>query len=475
MIYSFIILSLFLKSSYSIPKLVRSSAIDLTEQMEHSPKSIVFVSDDENLINFAYPAIKKYKDQVKFFLTSPSEVPSSFCTANLSIIAFKYTKPWKIDSPPLDSTSLSYWVQRVIDPSHYTIALPQQLEKILEGSSPALFEIYDKDPKLAKIDEKDEITIFESKSSLFKNFNIIIKPGLYAFRPQDKSFIPYNGSFALQTSSHLTHYSLIDTSSKRIVISFIIREWDQEASKEYELLKQLSDIYGCEKYYYTLVDVSYAQKLFRRIGIHSIEKPVFIVSDTFSNPPQKWIYNQTEYGEINIQSLDKFVSEVIANHVTPTVISEPIPDYSKENISSVQTIVNSNFADLVYDDSCETVVMFTKELKAKTNILIMLFKAIAKVLDNKYTKFYFFNITKNDIPNEVPISSNYPMVIMWPAGMKDQPKIFAGEITFQGVFDFVKECASHKIATPKFDIKQVLQSIPEKFHRKGKEEESKDL
>lgn len=473
MIYS-LILFLFTKNSYSVSKLIRSSAFDITQQMENSPKSIVFVSDDENSIEFAYSAIKEYKDQVKFFLTSPSEVPSSFYTTDPSIIAFKYTKPWKIESPPLDSTSFSYWVQRVIDPTHYTIALPQQLEKILDGSTPVLFNIYDKKPQPAKITEKDEITVFESKSSLFQNFNIKVSPGLYAYRPQDKHLIPYNGSFSLQVSSQLTYYSLIDPNSNKIIIAFIIDEWGKESTDQYELLEKLSNLYGCDKYYYTLIDSTNAHKLFKGIGIYSIKRPICVISDT-SNPHHRWIYNQTTDGEIDFESLKKFVSEVVSNQREPTVISEPIPDYQKVNYSSVQPIVNSNFGDLVYDDTYETVVMFIREENKKSKILLIFFKAIAKIIDNKYTKFYTFNVTNNDMPNDVPEATTYPMVVMWPAGKKDQPKVFSGEITFQGVFDFVKECASHKLAIPKFDLKEVLQSITEKVSKIIKKEEKQDL
>lgn len=467
-------LSLFCKYSYSISKLVRESAIEITQKLEQSPKSIVFVTDNENSLDFSYSAINEYKNQINFYLTSPNEVPSSFYTTDPSIIVFKYTKPWNIEPPPLDSTSFSYWVQRVIDPTHYTIALPQQLEKILKGTNSVLFEIdggSKKDPKMTE----NEITIFKSKSSLFKKFQSHIQPGLYAYRPQDKRMIPYNGSFALQVSSPLTHFSLIDKNSNKYTIAFIIDEWGEKCSEQYDMLEKLSNTYGNERYYYTLINTPNASKLFRGIGIYSFDRPIFIVSNISSDPPLRWIYNKTAEGEVTLESLKKFVSEIESNQKVPTIISEPIPNYSKENPPAVQPIVNLNFADLVYDDSCETVVMFVANDNIQSKLLAIVFKAVANILDNKYTKFYTFNVTKNDIPEDVPDVSTYPMCIMWPAGKKDQPKVFSGEVTFKNVFDFIKECASHKIAIPKFDPKQVVQSITEKINKLLKKEQKEDL
>ena len=51
-------LLLFIKGVFSTtPKLVRLSALDVTQKLEQSPKSIVFVSDDDDLLKFAYPVI----------------------------------------------------------------------------------------------------------------------------------------------------------------------------------------------------------------------------------------------------------------------------------------------------------------------------------------------------------------------------------------------------------------------------------
>ena len=57
-------LSLFCKYSYSISKLVRESAIEITQKLEQSPKSIVFVTDNENSLDFSYSAINEYKNQI---------------------------------------------------------------------------------------------------------------------------------------------------------------------------------------------------------------------------------------------------------------------------------------------------------------------------------------------------------------------------------------------------------------------------
>lgn len=464
---SIIFLSLYFTNSFSLSnKLVRLSALDVTQKLEQSPKSIVFVSDDEELIKFAYPAIEKYKDQVQFLLTSPDQVPSSFYTTNPSIIPFEFTKPLKIDSPPLDSASFSYWVERIIDPTHYNIALPIQLIKILDGSIPALFEINKCDTETKKVE--NGLTIFKTTSSLFQKFNIKVNTGLYVYRPQDRQLIPYNGSFALQSFSRLTHFSLIDPNSTKIILAFVVDEWGNKTTKQYELLENLSYIYGCDKYYYTLVDIPKAQKLFKGTAIHEIKKPIFIMCDISSSFPRKWIYNSTE--DSNFETLKEFVSEVISNKKTPTIISEPVPDYNSSNNSVIQRIVNSNFADFVYDDTWETVVMFEQDGNMKCKLFLQLYKAIAKILGSKYTRFYIFDVTKNDIPPEVPEVTYYPMVMMWPAGMKDQPKVFSGEYNFQGIMKFIKECASHKLSVAKFDTNQILQSINEKVNKLKKKE-----
>ena len=418
-------------------KLEPKTSQEATKEMESSEKSILFITHNLSSIDFAKEAFNKYNGQIKFILSPPEEVPKTFYIANPTIIPFHRTKPVKIEQPPHDSKSFVYWVERVINETHYNVVLPQQLKSILTGPIPALFQI--DSPSKPPENVPNNITLFLSNSKLFSQFNIDIKEGYYVFRPQDQQFIPYNGSYFQQIYSPLTNINDVKNDESRLTLGFVVEKYGNQTKSQSEILSNLYEIYG-EKYLYLFLFNDENSLIAKNAPEMSLPTPFFLILNISSHPHVRWVLSE------NIDSLDhitKFINSVENKEISPTIVSEPeVPFDPNENLHK---LVSTTFEEYVYDDSYEAVVIFLNEELVGFRRYAVL--ALTSVLKFEYLRIFYIDVSKNDLPLNVPQIYNYPGIIVWPAGKKDEPIIFKNDnfdLIKNDILDFIFNCISKK-------------------------------
>lgn len=139
-----------------------------------------------------------------------------------------------------------------------------------------------------------------------------------------------------------------------------------------------------------------------------------------------------------------------------TIIDKNIEKYSK---LSIQKVVGKTFNELVFDDYYETIVLFTSPNSTKYKFFKPIVNAVAYLLNKTGFRFFYMDVSKNDVPESVPPLKKFPTLILWPAGHKDEPIIYDGNNTFIDVLNFVHKYAGHKIKLPRYDLDSVKEKL----------------
>ena len=429
-----------------LPKLYASA---LTEFLVTHPKTIAFVEQPHmEVYDFVLPAVERFAAQVGFVVTSTEDVPAQFCRSTPCIVAFDGKKLLGGEPAPNDTLGFLEWVEWVIDPSVYNIRSDNTLRRLLNGSEPVLFAVDANE----KIDA--ETVVYHVAPDLLKRCGVTLGQGVFVYRPQDLQFVAYNGSFAEQSKSKLIHISKWKE-VEGYVAGFVAN------SADLGILMQLADEYaGRCKFMWTTPE---SLRLYH--GFKLIEGPKFVVFDSRNLQKLKWFATDAEkFG--SIEYLRGFLDSVFKGEVEPAIVSEAVPSV---NDSALKQIVGSNFAELVYDDAKEVLVLFMNDNCAsiKCKMLQMVMNGAATLMKkNERVCFYWINVDRNDLPESVPEIRTCPSIMMWPAGKKaDPPEVFHGDSTISEFVEFMSKTASHSFEEAGLD----MQKVKDKFSKKVNE------
>lgn len=138
------------------------------------------------------------------------------------------------------------------------------------------------------------------------------------------------------------------------------------------------------------------------------------------------------------------------------IIDDSIKQYSHV---SIQKIVGRTFSNLVFDDYYEALVLFTSPNSTKYKYFKPIVNAVAFLLNKTGIRFYYMDVSKNDVPASVPPLKKFPTLMLWPAGHKDEPIVYQGNNTFIDVLSFVQKYASHKVKVPHFDLDSIKEKL----------------
>lgn len=126
---------------------------------------------------------------------------------------------------------------------------------------------------------------------------------------------------------------------------------------------------------------------------------------------------------------------------------------------SIQKVVGRTFSDFVFDDYYEALVLFTSPNSTKYKFFKPIVNAVALLLNKTGIRFYYMDVSKNDVPTSVPPIKKFPTLMLWPAGHKDEPIIYQGNNTFIDVLNFVQKHVNHKIKVPHFDLDSIKEKL----------------
>lgn len=215
-----------------------------------------------------------------------------------------------------------------------------------------------------------------------------------------------------------------------------------------------------------IYNYSYLVELLKRIYLN--QEDSYIVSEFDSNEVSQFehIINNEENNDqiseqnINTENINTNKESSYNNVEVEEDEEQMIDDSIKEHSQvSIQKVVGKTFSDFVFDDYYEALVLFTSPNSTKYKFFKPIVNAVALLLNKTGIRFYYMDVSKNDVPASVPPLKKFPTLILWPAGHKDEPIIYQGNNTFIDVLSFVKNHINHQIKVPHFDLDSIKEKL----------------
>ena len=156
--------------------------------------------------------------------------------------------------------------------------------------------------------------------------------------------------------------------------------------------------------------------------------------------------------------LNRFLDQYINNELSPSLRTEAIDKSTVITANDPSSSANDNNIDGDGDGVVQTIVGSQFEeyvMRSEEDVLLMLLApwcghckslepvysdaaaAVAGIQESTKVNFYRLDHSKNEIAHPNVIISGYPTLYLFPKGMKDQPILFQGERSSQGITDFV--------------------------------------
>ncbi|KAF2769403.1 protein disulfide isomerase [Teratosphaeria nubilosa] len=168
--------------------------------------------------------------------------------------------------------------------------------------------------------------------------------------------------------------------------------------------------------------------------------PAFAIQNTEKN--QKFPFaTQGSASDLSAKKIGKFVDDVLAGKVEPSIKSEPIPEKQE---GPVTVVVANNYQEVVIDTDKDVLLEFyapwcghCKALAPKYDILAEKYKPHSdKIIIAK------IDATANDVPDDI---NGFPTIKLFKAGSKDAPVDYSGSRTVEDLANFIKDNGSHHI------------------------------
>jgi hypothetical protein len=343
----------------------------------------------------------------------------------------------------------------VLNPSQYRILDGDHLTDLLDHGDPLLFGV-DVQP------EESEITVHLASAELLRSAGFDGEKGYYVWVPQEQTFVEFNGSFVDQGQSPITFWTKLSLGMKGWVMGYLV---DTITREEIAILKNLSAYFG-PGYFYSFVNfrAPNAQYLIDRWQLKGMKVPTFGLANLESMTFQHWLLMDPTV--VHSQDyLVEFVKNVSAGLLPPTVVSETPLDESSDD--TVRKIVWADFFDSVYNDTIDSLVLFTRGNTFKSNVYRMLLSGAAAIFNETFTTFYSIDVTQNDPPSTIPAITAYPALILWPAGHKDEPIVYHGGLRLSELLGFISKAARHSSTVSSNYLKGAKDRLSETLHRPG--------
>ncbi|VDN81419.1 unnamed protein product [Brugia pahangi] len=204
--------------------------------------------------------------------------------------------------------------------------------------------------------------------------------------------------------------------------------------------KKVLDIaneYRKNKYHFAISDESeFADELIAvGLGDSGLEHNVLV----FGYDGKKYPMRPNEFDDELSENLQAFMEKLSSGKIKPFMKSAPLP---KDNKGPVKTVVASNFAQVVFDETKDVLMEFyapwcglCKAFESKYKELAVKLKSESNLLLVK------IDATANDIPKNYDVSG-FPTIYFAPAGKKKEPIKYKGNRDLDDLINFMKKHAS---------------------------------
>ncbi|KAK8893498.1 hypothetical protein M9Y10_021920 [Tritrichomonas musculus] len=449
----------------------------LKNELSKNKRSIVFFSDPTSTLDFADFAIHEYKEQIKFIRSSISEGRTNYQCPDFSpcIRAFEKSKIIHIEIPTiLQAPQFLLWVKNSLTPGIINVSTPGHLHQLLIKHDPLIFEIVDQKKLLSKKTFErrkiipENLTLYLTTQSIFKDINVTVENGYYLFRPADHELLPLTEKqirsnvieqlLLPSASSNVLDINECNISQKAFLAGYMINETNSYSSEvELKILKHLASKYSDQMHFTTLYGKP--SELYKKASdLLTLPTPYFFIFNTSDIQGGRWLIYKDKVDDI--EYVDNFVKRVLADEEYFTVISEDIPSYPGYQTEPFKKIVADNFDDLVISNDNDVFVAFTAPWCPHCTNLKPILNETAYLLKDTKAKVYYIDGSKNDIPECVPSIEGYPTLYFWPAGKKDEAPIKYGGIKrFKDILNFINKTSTNPIEIPPYNEDEIKERI----------------
>ncbi|KAJ5234464.1 uncharacterized protein N7469_003632 [Penicillium citrinum] len=224
-----------------------------------------------------------------------------------------------------------------------------------------------------------------------------------------------------------------------IPLAYIFAETAEEREKFAEDFRPIA-----EKHRGDINIVTLDAKLFgahaSNLNLEPEKFPAFAIQETSKNA--KYPYDQEK--KLDAKEVGKFIKNVLAGKVEPSIKSEPIPETEE---GSVTTVVGKNYQQVVIDNEKDVLVEFyapwcghCKALAPKYEELAALYADVPEFKEKVVVAK--IDATANDVPDSI---TGFPTIKLYPAGKKDEPVEYNGSRTVEDLVSFIKENGKYEI------------------------------
>lgn len=250
-------------------------------------------------------------------------------------------------------------------------------------------------------------------------------------------------------------------------------------------------------------------------AMKSVEIPYFFVVNVTKPSRLRWVIDNTNRNLLNFDYIRHFLDRIVSGNEDPYIVSEPDSSNDDEIIEEIEEktirvdatnvdshngkvsietdtitvkekvekrieteetfvdetinkydqlamnkIVGKTFRELAFNDTIDTVVLFTSPNSTKYKFFKPIVNAVATLLNkSSRLEFYFMDVSKNDLPPSVPEMKSFPTLILWPAGQKDKPIVYDGNSTFIDVLNFITSKSKNKIKIPHYNLDNIKEKL----------------
>ncbi|KAJ5475039.1 Protein disulfide-isomerase [Penicillium diatomitis] len=218
-----------------------------------------------------------------------------------------------------------------------------------------------------------------------------------------------------------------------IPLAYIFAETAEEREKYAEEFRPIAEKHRGEINIVTLDAKAFGAHA-GNLNLEPEKFPAFAIQQTDKNA--KYPYDQTK--KIDAKEIGKFIKDVLAGKIEPSIKSEPIPE-GKDG--SVTIIVGKNYQEVVMDDEKDVLVEFYAPWCGHCKALAPKYEELAALYANNdelKDKIVVAKVdaTANDVPDSI---TGFPTIKLFPAGKKEEAVEYAGDRTVEDLVKFIKE------------------------------------
>ncbi|OHT13094.1 hypothetical protein TRFO_03535 [Tritrichomonas foetus] len=454
----------------NLPKFDTESLVnDFIHKNEYSV--VFYLSDDESYpFEFSNYAISKYKIKIHFAVATSSVSKKMNITEAPEIIGYFKGKSQNLGGPLHTTIGFSLWCNDFLSGNIKRISNPEELRRIFEGHKTVVIGV-DRAPIPANF-PKNEI-FYEAPSQIFKYFNINVTAGIYVYRAADRQLVRAQNNYKQYTKTNVVDLATVNLREREYVGGYFVNTNNNNlTSQEIHILNKLGEKFNKEIYFAPFFGHS-GLSLFQAANFGHFKVPFFAImkSDNFTH---RW-------GITNAQKMHdlEYLTEFIQNVIQQQSENTQIEISEDPNENDEFNIVNKNFMEKIISDQKDSFVLFMKNAMDDGPKIFATISVIQNHLKNCDVKFYFFDVSKNDVPyHQMSLFENnqinIPLLVMYPNGKEEEPIIYKGKFDFEMIVKWVAKNASNSFEIPQYDIGDVqlkmIQSITTTYSKINRDE-----